>query len=211
MRRSKGFFIAMIVVIGIVIAVVSGLSLQSTSMSVKDLESKLSGLEMDIRSFDEESNVIDHITGKSVMVERNTTFDTVTDGSSNKDSSVITITVGKNRIDHVGSSLIVAEKGLYDVFDEYTKTVDISNAEKRGVPVINSVVNSFKNITSGTKKTLLIRSQNGTPLATYVGDNVSIFSVDIPKSTAFLIDKKVLLVYRCDYTLYDTELLLDEH
>ena len=88
------------------------------------------------------------------------------------------------------------------------KTVDINNTD-RSIPIINSIVNSFKNVTSGKEKTILIRSQNGTPLATYVGNKVSIFSVDIPKTTAFLVDNKVLLVYRCDYTVYDTALLLD--
>ena len=109
---------------------------------------------------------------------------------------------------HVGSSLVMAEDGLYDIFGEYAKTVDINNTD-RSIPIINSIVNSFKNVTSGKEKTILIRSQNGTPLATYVGNKVSIFSVDIPKTTAFLVDNKVLLVYRCDYTVYDTALLLD--
>jgi len=36
---------------------------------------------------------------------------------------------------------------------------------------------------------------------------VSVFATDIDKSTGILIDDKYLLIYRCDYTLYDTELL----
>lgn len=180
----------------------------SVHMSAKQLESAFSGLEVTIRTFDEESQVIDQVKGESVMVERDETFDTSTSEGSNKDSSVLKITIGKNEMHHVGSSLVMAEDGLYDIFDEYTKTVDIEN-EDRSIPVINSIVNSFRNVTSGKEKTILIRSQNGTPLATYVGDNVSIFSVDIPKTTAFLVDGKVLLVYRCDYTVYDTKLLLD--
>lgn len=180
----------------------------SVHMTAKELESKLSGLSVTIRTFDEESQVIDQIHGMSVMVERDTTFDTQTSEGTNKDSSVIKVTIGKNEMKHVGSSLILAEDGLHDLFDEYAKTVDINNME-RGIPLVNSIVNSFKNITSGKEKTILIRSQNGKPLATYIGDNVSAFSIDIPKTTAFLVDGKVLIVYRCDYTVYDTALLLD--
>lgn len=180
----------------------------SVHMTAKELESKLSGLSVTIRTFDEESQVIDQIHGRSVMVERDTTFDTQTSEGTNKDSSVIKVTIGKNEMKHVGSSLILAEDGLHDLFDEYAKTVDINNLE-RGIPLVNSIVNSFKNITSGKEKTILIRSQNGKPLATYIGDNVSAFSIDIPKTTAFLVDGNVLIVYRCDYTVYDTELLLD--
>lgn len=175
-------------------------------MTATDLKRDLSGISVTIRTFDEESNIIDRINGKSVNITRDTTFDS---SSESKDSSVIKITVGSNEINHVGSSLVMADKGLNDIFDEYKKSADIENSDS-SVPVINRVVHSVINDTTGKKRTVLIRSQNGTPLATYMGDKVSTFSVDIPKTTAFLIDGKLLIVYRCDYTVYDTELLLEE-
>lgn len=175
-------------------------------MTATDLKRNLSGISVTIRTFDEESNIIDRINGKSVNITRDTTFDS---SSESKDSSVIKITVGSNEINHVGSSLVMADKGLNDIFDEYKKSADIENSDS-SVPVINRVVHSVINDTTGKKRTVLIRSQNGTPLATYMGDKVSTFSVDIPKTTAFLIDGKLLIVYRCDYTVYDTELLLEE-
>lgn len=175
-------------------------------MTATDLKRNLSGISVTIRTFDEESNIIDRINGKSVNITRDTTFDS---SSESKDSSVLKITVGSNEINHVGSSLIMADKGLNDIFDEYKKSADIENSDS-SVPVINRVVHSVINDTTGKKRTVLIRSQNGTPLATYMGDKVSTFSVDIPKTTAFLIDGKLLIVYRCDYTVYDTELLLEE-
>jgi len=180
----------------------------SFNMSVKDLQSKLNGLDVVIRTFDEESKVIDKVNGKSVMIERDTTFDTETSEGSNKDSSVIKISIGKNVMHHVGSSLIMAEDGLQDIFEEYAKTVDITNTD-RSVPFINSMIDSFKNVTTGKAKVILIRSQNGTPLATYLGNEVSIFSPDIPKTTVLLVDGQVLLIYRCDYTIYDTALLME--
>jgi hypothetical protein len=204
-KKKKG----LVLIMGLVILVGSILTgCSELHMSAKNLESQLYGLSVEIRTFDEESRVIDKVKGKSVMVERDTTFDTQSSEGSNKDSSVLEITIGENSMHHVGSSLIVAEEGLYDLFDEYAKTVDIQNMD-RGTPFINSLVNSFKNVTTGKSKTVLIRSQNGTPLATYVGNHVSIFSVDIPKTTALLVDGQVLLIYRCDYTIYDTALLLD--
>ena len=53
----------------------------------------------------------------------------------------------------------------------------------------------------------MIRSQDGTPIAVFAGDNVEVFATDVPKSTWFRVDGKLLLVYRCDYTTYDTALL----
>lgn len=37
--------------------------------------------------------------------------------------------------------------------------------------------------------------------------NTEIFSSDIPKTTVFRVDGKLLLVYRADYTAYDSGLL----
>lgn len=205
MLKKRKMFV-LIGAITLMAGLLSGCS--AAHMTAKQLESAFAGISVNIRTFDEESQVIDNVNGESVMVERDTTFDTSTSKGSNKDSSVLKITIGEHEMHHVGSSLVMAEDGLYDIFGEYAKTVDINNTD-RSIPIINSIVNSFKNVTSGKEKTILIRSQNGTPLATYVGNKVSIFSVDIPKTTAFLVDNKVLLVYRCDYTVYDTALLLD--
>ena len=138
-------------------------------MTATDLKSNLSGISVTIRTFDEESNIIDRINGKSVNITRDTTFDS---SSESKDSSVIKITVGSNEINHVGSSLVMADKGLNDIFDEYKKSADIENSDS-SVPVINRVVHSVINDTTGKKRTVLIRSQNGTPLATYMGDKLS--------------------------------------
>lgn len=148
--------------------------------------------------------MIDRVVGKSIKIARDETFDSDTES---KDSSVIQITVGNNEMHHVGSSMLIAETNLENVFDQYTQKVDIQNLE-RGVPMLNALVNDFKNAFSGKKKVILIRSQNGTPLATYAGDKVSLYKTDVPKSTGLLIDGSYLFVYRCDYTIYDLDLLL---
>ncbi len=41
------------------------------------------------------------------------------------------------------------------------------------IPVLNRMISAFKNDFTGKKKAILIRSQNGTPLAAYAGDRVS--------------------------------------
>ena len=211
MKRKMGSLTILLAVIGVATAIIATLfgvasGAQFLKFNFSDLKSKLNGREVTIRTFDEESHVIDSISGKSVMIERDTKFDSAnSEGGSNKDSSVLKITIGKNEMLHVGSSLIMAEDGLSDVFSEYTKTVNIQNLD-RSVPIINSMINSLRNNSTGAAKIILIRSQNGTPLATYLGTHVSTFAVDIPKTTAFLIDDKVLLVYRSDYSVYDLAL-----
>lgn len=181
---------------------------QEVGMTSKAIEEQVKGLSMTIRTYDENSQVIDTVIGKSLMIDRDTRFDSIdSEGTSQNDSGVVDITIGKKEMIHVGSSMIVQEEGLKDVFNEYAKTVTLTNEETRGLPFMNKLMNWYKDAFEGKQRVILIRSQNGTPLATYAGDKVTPYSTDIPKSTALFIDGKLLLVYRCDYTIYDKALL----
>lgn len=192
---------SVLIVLALTVVLLSGC--QDIANMFKGFEESFKGLEMTIQTYDEESNVIDKITGKSVSIKRDKEFDT---DSESKDSSVMKITVGSNEMNHVGSSMIIAETGLENVFEEYTKTVDIENLD-RGVPFINTMVNDVKASFTGKEKVILIRSQNGTPLATYSGDKVSLYKTGVPKSTGILIDDLYLFIYRADYTIYDIDML----
>lgn len=177
---------------------------QDIDMTAKQIKEHTNGLAMTVRSYNENSEVIDEIKGESLMISRDTRFDTDVDS---KDSSVVDVQIGKNEMVHVGSSLVIQEDGLTDIFDQYAKTVKIENSDTRGVPVLNKLMSRFEDSFKGKSRVILIRSQNGTPLATYAGNKVTPYSTDMPKATAFLIDGKLLIAYRCDYTVYDTALL----
>lgn len=192
---------SVLIVLALSVVLLSGC--QDIANMFKGFEENFKGLEMTIQTYDEESNVIDKITGKSVSIKRDKEFDT---DYESKDSSVMKITVGSNEMHHVGSSMIIAETGLENVFEEYTKTVDIENLD-RGVPFINTMVNDVKASFTGKEKVILIRSQNGTPLATYSGDKVSLYKTGVPKSTGILIDGQYLFIYRADYTIYDIDMI----
>lgn len=180
---------------------------QAISNWFKNAEEEWIGLQMTVRTYDENSQLIDQMSGKSLSIARNQEFDSVdAEGNSREDSSVLKITLGKYEIDHVGSSLIAEEEGLTDVYAKYQKTVDISE-NSASIPVLNRMISRFKNDFSGKEKVILIRSQNGTPLAAYAGSRVSLNASDAPKTSELLIDGKRLIIYRCDYTIYDRELL----
>ena len=173
----------------------------------KNTKEEWIGLEMTVRTFDESAQLIDEMSGKSLSIERNAEFDSVdAEGNSKADSSVLKVTIGQYEMDHVGSSLIAAEEGLEDLFAKYQKTVAVEE-EGKAIPVVNRMVSQLKNDFTGKAKVILIRSQNGTPLATYAGDKVSLYTSDAPKTSELLIDGKRLIIYRCDYTIYDRQLL----
>ena len=194
----------------LIILLISSLTLSGCNWFSNELgkfERALKGQEVIIQTYDEESNIIDRVEGKSVSINADDAFDlTDAEGNTVEKSSVINLTIGGKSMLHVGSSLILREKGLTDVFDEYSKNVDIENQD-RSVPFLNSMLNDFKNLTTGKSKVILIRSQSGKPLATFIGDEVSYFATDIDKSTGLIIDDQYLFIYRCDYTIYDLELL----
>lgn len=171
------------------------------------MKEALHGRQAVVETFDENSKIIDRVEGESISIKRDTKFDETDDeGNKIKNSPVINITVGGKEMIHVGSSLILYETGLIDIFNEYAKTVNIDNTD-RSVPFINRMINNMTNLTTGKKRAILIRSQSGKPLATFVGNNISYFSTDVPNSTGILIDGKYLFIYRSDYTIYDLDLL----
>lgn len=195
----KKFFITL----SVLAVVVALTACNGAQQGWDDLIAKFKGRSVTIQTYDEESQLIDQVIGSHVDITRDTQFDSY----EAADSSVLKISVGKNMMHHVGSSLIMYEDGLHDIMTEENARVKIENYEK-GTPLINYFVHDFKNFFgNGTSKVIMIRSQNGTPLAIFAGEEVSIFSTEIEKSTGFRIDDKYLFVYRADYTVYDTALL----
>lgn len=179
-------------------------------MKFGNIKEQFVGRELTIQTYDENSQLIDRVQGKSVSIEADEDFSLKdVDGNTVEKSSVLNITVGGKQMLHVGSSLIAYEDGLEDLFDLYSQQVDLSNFD-RSVPFINRMVNDLANYTTGKDKVVLIRSQSGQPLATFAGDDVSYYATEMDKSTGLLIDGHYLFIYRCDYTIYDLSLLAGE-
>lgn len=189
-------------IISVLVVMVLLVGCQDIKMSIKDIEKDLFGLSSTVRTFDSNGDVIDRIVGKSVKIERNRKFDT-----EKSDSSVVKVTMGGKEINHVGSSMILSESGLEDILDSVDVHQVVENSSRKS-PFLNTIVNDYKNSFTGLPRLVMVRSQLGFPLAVYEGDKVSIYSTEIPNSTALLIDGKLLILYRVDYTIYDTSLLV---
>lgn len=166
----------------------------------------MQGVSATMTTYNENGELIDEVVGSSFHVSRDTRFDTSnSDGTSKNDSSVLKISLGSDHISHVGSTLILAQDGLTTVAGA-NSTVEFTNTEP-GTPWLNNLFEYNRNLWAGKGKTILIRSQNGTPIAAYAGNEVEILSTDVPKSTWFRVDGMYLFVYRADYTVYDNNLL----
>lgn len=172
----------------------------------EDVSQSFSGVQATYRSYAQDGTLIDEVVGESFQITRDKRFDSSdSEGYSNEDSQVLQISIGSNFISHVGSTMILEESGLEDAQGDVDTQVFIENLDA-GVPFVNKLRENNQNLWRGKGKTILIRSQDGLPVATYVGDEVEIFSTSIPKSTWFQVDGKMLFVYRADYTIIDNEL-----
>lgn len=163
------------------------------------------GVPATFTTFDQQGRVIDTVAGESFRVTRDKRFDTKnSDGSSKGDSSVLLVSLGDNTISHVGSSACLVQDGITKVAD--AAALDIENSEP-GIPLLNTFREQHRNLWQGRAKTIMIRSQDGWPIAVYAGDAVEIFATDVPQSTWFRVDGAYLWCYRVDYTMTDTTLL----
>jgi hypothetical protein len=169
-------------------------------------EQAFSGFHATMTTYNQYGQPVDEIKGASFHVTRDSEFDTKdAKGNSNNDSSVLLISLGSAHIHHVGSTMILAQDGLVDVTAQLPQEFRFAN-DKPGTPWINDIRYRFQQLWGGTAKTIMIRSQDGTPVKVYGGNNVQILSTNVPKSTWFRIDGKTLFVYRADYTVVDNSL-----
>lgn len=181
---------------------------QYFEQSVKDVSAEFRGITATVETFDVNANALDRITGKSIQVTTDDRFDiTDAEGKITKESSVLKLTVGGEPVYHVGSSLILAEQGLESILNDANAKAEVNSTDS-SIPFLSRLKTSFDEFFTGKDYTVLIRSQEGTPIAVYSGDKVSSYSAEgIPNSTVLLIDHKRLFIYRCDYTIYSSELI----
>lgn len=122
-------------------------------------------------------------------------------------SSVITITIDGNQLISCGDTCIFYENGLKP---EYNFYLDAINSTANGFAdnaIIAGMVNNVKNA-FGKSMVVVIKSQTGSPLYAFSGDDVY-WEVpnDLPKFTKLFIDGKALYIHRANFQIIDKELL----
>lgn len=183
--------------LGIVILTLSACSdFQNWELSMR---SKIGALPLTVSTYDSNGQKIDQIKAKSVNIHTDKKMSQQNDNGKEK-SSVIDVDYGKQRMIHVGSTLIAYE-GLKNYEDAFNKHVKIDD-QNRSILLLNTMYQNFKNDWKGDAKVVMIRSQLGMPIAVFTGNDVSIHKSDMKNSTQFVIDGHRLFVYRADYTIY---------
>lgn len=163
------------------------------------MRSKIGALPLTVSTYDSNGQKIDQIKARSVNIHTDKEM-SQKDDKGHENSSVIDVDYGKNRMIHVGSTMIAYE-GVRNYIDTFNKHVNI-NDQNHSIPLLNTMYQNFKNDWNGDSKVVMIRSQLGMPVAVFTGKHVSIHKSDMKNATHFVIDGHRLFVYRADYTIY---------
>lgn len=166
------------------------------------------------RTYSKTGATMDNITGSTLRVTREQLMDQVRDDGTTEKGSVMQVQVGQNFIRHVGSTAMLVENGLEVTAPAdkgFPQGVTLENT-KGGTPWLNKFLETNRNLWRGSSKTVLVRTQDDVVVGVFSGKEVEFVNTDIPKSTAFRVTgmdgkARYALVYRANYTIYETALL----
>lgn len=203
--RSRGL-------VAISVALVASLVLSGCaafSMTAEELARAFNGTEATFRTYDKQGNVMDDVTGTSLRVTRDETFDEAM-GESTKKGSVILVQVGSSEIRHVGSTATLIQDGI-EVIVPAQQGAEIESTEN-ATPFLEKIIATHDNLWQGSAKTVLVRTQDDIPVAVFSGAAVELFQPDVPNATALRVTGtdgvvRYALIYRANLTVYDTGLL----
>lgn len=182
-----------IVVLGLVFGSFTGCT-QLTS-SIKDLQAETLGLARDFYVYDDYGNQTMVVSGKS------------TDIQSSEVENVLLITIDGKVWQHVGSSMIIVEKGIKNMVDTYAFDTTVASKTSGTFTFLDRKINNFKSNFTGLKRVIVVKNQSGVIIGVYEGDNVLVEASSLPQSTKILIDNMRMTIYRCDFEIFEQALL----
>lgn len=208
-------------IIGAVIALALAGTLagcDAAEFAVDDVKARWEGRSATVYTYDNNSGqTTAKITGNAIYPSRNETFDVIdADGNTDK-GAVMSVSVGNNVVDIVGSSTLICEDSV-----EMIPRADIDIAAQStdsAVPWLNVLKRRVTDLFQGQSRLVMIKTQNDVPVAAFMGDSVTQVSnnSEIPNSTWFKIDEEdengkttqtgYCFVYRVNFMVVDTAIL----
>jgi len=163
---------------------------------VKDLKAETFGLARDFHVYDDFGNKTMTVSGKS------------TDIQPSEVSNVLLITIDGSTWQHVGSSMVVVEDSIKNLVDEYELNTEVDTSDNlRTLTSLDRNINKFKSNFTGLKRVIVVKNQAGVIVGIYEGNNVLVEESVLPNSTKILIDNKRMTIYRCDFEIFEADML----
>ena len=208
MKKSKKF-LAMFLIMSLCVFCLSGCGFFESVIS--DIKGDLIGNNYTITTYDNYGEKNLTIKGDKISITGNPVEESGYDSSGNvittySLSSVITITIDGHEMESCGDTMIFAGKGLEPIVNFSIEDIDSSSGIE-GLTSVNRVLNNYENL-FGKSRVVVIKSQLGTPICAFEGDDVYWeIPEDLPKMTKLMVDGKPLYIHRANYQIIDTALI----
>lgn len=163
------------------------------------LKGELIGNSYQIWEYDNFGNRILTLTGDKIALEGGV-------DDYGEATSYIDITVDGKEWNHVGGTLVFAQKGA-DMITDFQIPSDIeSTSGSTGLMAVDRVINSYKN-EFGKARIVVVYSQTGAPICMFQGDDCyTEVPADLPKTTKIYIDGNLVYVHRANIDIFDAAL-----
>ena len=182
-----------ILIVAMIFAMSGCTKLQS---QVKDFKAETLGLSRVFTVYDDFGNTTMTVSGEN------------TDIQPSDVENVLLITIDGSTWQHVGSSMVAAEKGIENIVDTYELKTEIDTRDNASLFTgLDRKVNNFMAGMTGLDRVLVVKNQSGVIVGVYEGNNVFVEESSLPNTTKILIDGKRLHIYRSDFEIFEQKML----
>ncbi len=185
--------IAALLIFVMLFAITGCTKLQS---QIKDFKAETLGLSRTFSVYDDFGNITMTVNGEN------------TDIQPSDVENVLLITIDGSTWQHVGSSMVAAEKGIENIVDTYDLKTEIDTTDNASLFTgLDRKINNFMAGMAGLDRVLVVKNQSGVIVGVYEGDNVYVEDSSLPNTTKILIDGKRLHIYRSDFEIFEQKML----
>lgn len=207
MKRIAG------VALGIALPMSAMAGCEPAEFAIDDVKARWQGREATLYTYDNNSgHTTTKVTGTAVYPFHNAQFDT-SDAEGNVDKGAwVSVSVGNNVVDLVGSSAMICDDEVVLIPREEIDAVTGASTDA-AVPWLNVLKRNVSNLFTGQDRVAVIKTQNDVPVAAFTADSVTMVSgnEEIKNTTWFKIQdggkSSYCWVYRVNAGVYDTALL----
>ena len=212
-RSGKQRLALVISAMALAVIVLGASGCAAVSNFFNNVKGDLIGNSYTISAYDNEGNRTLEMSGDKVSLSGNkVSSSSSSDGETISTlSSVVTVTIDGKEVESCGDTLIFEGDGLTPVVDFATERLqNIESSTDGGISentLLARPLNAWETA-FGKKRVCVIKSQDGTFLTAYAGDEITWdIPDDLPKTTKLLIDGKPLYIHRANFQIIDAELL----
>lgn len=178
---------AVMALAAIVVAPLTALSgCEPAEFAIDDAKARWEGREATLYTYDNNSgNTTAVISGKAVYPFHDTRHDTSDDEGNTEKGAWVSVSVGQEVVDLVGSSAMICDDGV-QLIDRAEIDIAIESTEP-GVPWVNVLQRNVEDAFTGRSRLVVVKTQNDVPVAAFTADSVSVLSGndEIKNSTWF--------------------------